>query len=159
MTKVLDGICKIRDLCDEGDLHKLERAIPLINTTLEYVQRYTQRFITRNDRPDFLSGDLLETANDIKPILEKVAEGIDGAKYIEEINRHEVVDDEVILKWTAEVSDMFALRAVLTKAHSIFTFLGTYLTFLEKERDQEEDIGYVLTQALEGFLNKRGRYE
>lgn len=153
MSKLLDRICKIRDLMTAEDISKLPYHIGLIRETQDGLLRLTKKFIVHEVELDFSHEDLLEMADEVKLVLQKLADEINGAGFISELLTHKVIDDDLFEKFTVQVSDKFSVRAVLTEFHSVITYLAVYVKFIEDANKQDSDIGYVLTATLQSFLN------
>lgn len=151
-SKIINRICTIRDLIVDGDYGNLYKHQMFIEETIQICMRYVKKYIDTRDRlPDFSHLDLLETAEDARIVLNKLAQEINGNKIIKQLIKNEV-NNEVIVKFSAEMGEKFRVRAILTELHSFFTYLGVYLKFLEDQNRQETDIGYILTATLKSFL-------
>ena len=155
MSRLLDKICKIRDLMTAEDITKLPYYIGLIREVQETLLRFTKKFVVHEVELDFNHLDLLEMADEVNAVIQKLE--VNGDKMISELLKNSVINDDVFEKFTVSVSDKFALRAVLTEFHSVITYLAVYIKFIEDANKQDEDIGYVLTATLQSFL-EGGRY-
>lgn len=138
MTKLLDKICKCRDILTKcpDKLRGYTGHGALFDSTIDDIHNQLRRKATDYSRElDFNSQDLMEFAQDIQSVLKKWETSLCPKKNIKKLIAS-VVDKKLNLDpFTNEKTEVMALRRdtieCLTRTLSVLEFHSVYLYFLE----------------------------
>ena len=152
MTKLLDNICKIRDLVTNGDYKKILSCLGIFQSTYSDINRNIERFI-RNDghNLDFTSDDLLEMSMEVKVFLDNLNKQVNASRMVKEITSLERIDDSTIHDFTYRYADIFTMIAHLTEFHNIISYSASLLKVLEIQYSQGE-LDYVVIDVIKKAL-------
>ena len=133
MTRLIDNICKLRDVLESKQDRKLVFYHKLINDLTEEISRQaTQKARDYNYCLEFTSQDLRELAKDIRDTLKRWSDSVIPEKLIKKFGKKPEVD---LSAMTDKIGEVLRYRAdnieVLTRLQGICEGQGAILYFME----------------------------
>ena len=140
MTKLIDNICKLRDILEKKQDSKIIYNHGIINRLIEDVTRQAiKKARDYNYEIDFTSQDLRELAKDIRDTLKRWSDAVIPEKLIKKYGKGKVEID--LKEMNDKLNYYFALMTQntlpLTRLMCICEGHGAILYFLELDADDE----------------------
>lgn len=152
MSKIIDNICKLRDILENKDYDKLKFARGLIQSIFNEVHRNMARKVADYSyKLDFTSQDLRETAQAITDTFKRWDNIMYPEKNIKKLLKtvkNKKLNFEI---FTKETTPIMAFRRdniqVLTELRSLLEYHSVFLYFLEEASNDKFALTY--TQRLQ----------
>lgn len=140
MTRLIDNICKLRDILEKKQDSKIVFNHGIINSLIEELTRQaTKKARDYNYEIEFTSQDLRELAKDIRDTLKRWSDAVIPEKLIKKYGKGKTEID--LTEMNTVMNEYFKLIALniqpLTKLMCICEGHGAILYFLELDADDE----------------------
>lgn len=165
MSRLLDGICYLRDILQQRDYKKIELyRYRITDIRQQLIRMMGKKAADYKFELEFTAQDLRELADDISTLFKYWNNKLDPKKNIKLIANQST---ETVVKgrptknvdlnsWTESIEDIMKYRTLfcqqLTELLSICQFFSTYLYFIELASKDEFAINY--TERLFNWENK-----
>lgn len=156
MSRLLDGICHLRDLIDAKDYKKLEQyRFRIMELNRQFEKLIKEKAENHKFELDFTAQDLRELASDIKGLFKHFENSLSADKAIKKLAKEGIEIDKngnKILKvdfdqWTLEKTPVMRCRTILiqplTELLTKCEFFAVYLYYVELVSNDEFAINYT----------------
>lgn len=148
MSKLLDNICKIRDLTNLKDYSKLKfHQMTMLRLKEEIHRQMSKKAQDYNHQLEFTSQDLRELAQDIRNLLKQWGNIMSPEKNIKLMAKNSINNEINFQTFTETVIPIMTARTetiqTLTELLNLVEYHGVYLYYLEMASNDEFAINYT----------------
>lgn len=135
VTNLLDNICTCRDLVTSGNTKEIIGKIYVFDVTTNEIKRQINKFIDDKEHElDFTAQDLYELSDEIHEFLNSFDNMFSFKSLNERINKHKVIDDNVINEETNVVSEFMYIDRKLRECYKLLSYLALVLSLWIKSK-------------------------
>lgn len=148
MSKLLDNICKIRDLVNSKDYSKLKfHQMTMLKLKEEIHRQMSKKVQDYNHQLEFTSQDLRELAQDIRSLLKRWETAMSPEKNIKGMAKNTPNNKINFENYTNTVIPIMVARAesisAITELLNIAEYHGVYLYYLEIASNDDFAINFT----------------
>lgn len=148
MSKLLDNICKIRDLVNSKDYSKLKfHQMTMLKLKEEIHRQMSKKAQDYKHELEFTSQDLRELAQDIRSLLKRWETAMNPEKNIKRMAKNTINNTIDFSNYTNTVIPIMTVRTetmqAITELLNLIEYHAVYLYFLEMASNDEFAINFT----------------